>query len=239
MWSGPRNLSTAMMRAWENRPDTEVVDEPFYAYYLSKTNRPDPLADETMRMGTTDRQSVVEQLVTPPSQGMVYHKHITTHILPGDSLDWVTQSPGMKHVFLIREPARVVASFTQLFDENDLDELVDHIGFHQQLEIFERIKGHTGETPLVIDSTRFLQNPKQHLEHVCKALSIPFLPDMLSWPKGARKTDGVWGSHWYKSVNESTGFGPPPQNTPSLNAQQQEVAKRCRGAYEELLDFAF
>ncbi len=238
MWSGPRNLSTAMMRAWENRPDTSVVDEPFYAYYLAKTNRPDPLANETLKAGSTDWQTVVNDLTTPPPNGMVYHKHITTHIFPNDSLEWLTHSPGMKHVFLIREPERVVASFTQLFNENDLDELVDHVGFHQQLRIFKHVQEQTSDTPLVIDSTRFLSNPKQHLEKVCEALNIPFLPAMLSWPKGARDSDGVWGSHWYKSVNESTEFGPPPKKTPELNTQQQEAAARCRDAYEYLLGFS-
>lgn len=237
MWSGPRNLSTAMMRAWENRPDTQVVDEPFYAYYLAQTQRADPLAKETLDAGTTDWASVVTQLTTPPAEGLIYHKHITTHILAGDSLEWLTQSPGMQHVFLIREPERVVASFTQLFNENDLDELVDHVGFHQQLRVFKHIQAQTGNTPLVIDSTRFLQNPKQHLEKVCHALNIPFVPEMLSWPTGARASDGVWGSHWYKSVNNSTEFGPAPTHIPKLNAQQQEAAMRCQSAYEYLLAF--
>jgi len=235
MWSGPRNLSTAMMRAWENRPDTQVIDEPFYAYYLTKTNRPDPLADETVKAGITDWPSVIKQLNTPPSEGLVYHKHITTHVFPNDSLDWLNDNSGMRHVFLIREPERVVASFTQLFEEDDVNELIDHVGFHQQHRIFNYLHEQTGQLPLVIDSTQFLRNPQHYLEQVCSELDIPFFPEMLSWPTGARSSDGVWGSHWYHSVNKSTQFGPAPQSLPTLNEQQQTVAAQCRDAYEELL----
>jgi len=224
-----------MLRSWENRPDTTVVDEPLYAYYLAKTHRPDPLADEIKKVGDTDWESVVTQLTTPPADGLVYQKHITTHVLPEVSLDWLTQNDGMQHVFLIREPARVVASFTQLLDESDVDELVDHLGFHQQLRLFNHVQHATGKTPSVIDSTRFLQNPKRHLEQLCNALSIAFLPEMLSWPNGARDSDGVWGPHWYKSVYNSTKFGPAPQGLPTLTAQQQQVTSRCTEAYEQLL----
>ncbi len=227
-----------MMRAWENRSDTQVWDEPFYAYYLTQTQRPDPLADQTIQTGITDWQQVVDRLCQSPASGLQYHKHITTHVLPGDSLDWVHQDPGMRHVFLIREPERVVASFNQLFSDADVDELESFIGFHQQQRIFDAIKKHTGDTPLVIDSSRFLTNPKQHLQNVCESLAIAFEDAMLSWPKGLRDSDGVWASHWYKSVQQSTGFGPPPTGVPTLNEAQHEVASRCRAVYENLLTHA-
>ena len=169
MWSGPRNLSTAMMRAWENRADTQVVDEPMYAHYLAQTKRPDPMAEEIIKTGETDWQSVINSLCTPPDFGIVYHKHITTHVLPTDSLDWLNEVPGMQHVFLIREPERVVASFHQLLTDAAEDELVHHIGFQQQQRIFDTVAGKKQRNPVVIDSTRFLANPEMQLQQLCVA----------------------------------------------------------------------
>lgn len=235
MWSGPRNLSTAMMRAWENRHDTVVVDEPMYAYYLAQTHRADPMADEIMQTGTTDWQSVVNQLTTPPEHGLQYHKHITTHILPTDTLDWLHQVPGMQHVFLIREPERVVASFNQLLSENAEEDLIDYIGFHQQHRIFKAVCAEQQHTPVVIDSTRFLANPEKQLRELCALLSVPFDSAMLSWPPGLRSSDGLWASHWYASVAKSTGFGQAPTAWPKLTDAQERVASHCREVYDTLL----
>jgi len=235
MWSGPRNLSTAMMRAWENRSNTVVWDEPFYAYYLAQTQRPDPMADEVLEQGETQWQAVVDRLLTPPASGLQYHKHITTHILEGDSLDWLLDAPGMQHVFLIREPERVVASFNRLFDAESESDLVEHIGFHQQLRIFNAVEKHGERKPLVIDSTRFLADPQKQLQHVCEELGIEFEAGMLSWPAGARSSDGCWGAHWYHSVEKSTAFGPAPTTLPELNQAQQRVASLCRAPYEHML----
>jgi len=238
MWSGPRNLSTAMMRAWENRNDTQVWDEPFYAYYLAKTQRPDPMANEIMQAGPTNWQAVVDRLNTPPSQGFQYHKHITTHVLPTDSLDWLNEVPGMQHVFLIREPERVVASFHQLLTDAAEDELVHHIGFHQQQRIFDTVANQNQRNPVVIDSTRFLANPEMQLQQLCEVLSIPFDKAMLSWPAGIRGSDGVWAPHWYASVAKTTGFGQPPTTMPTLTDAQARVAEECRGVYESLFAHA-
>ena len=235
MWSGPRNLSTAMMRAWENRVDTQVVDEPMYAHYLAQTNRPDPMAEEIIQTGVTDWQSVIKSLCTPPASGIVYHKHITSHILPDDSLDWLNQLPSMRHVFLIREPERVVASFNRLLTSSAEEELIDHIGFHQQQRVFDAVLEITQENPTVIDSTKFLSNPKQQLQTLCDILAVPFDSAMLSWPKGLRESDGIWASHWYASVSDSTGFGQPPTTQPTLNEAQKRVTEQCRSVYENLL----
>ena len=238
MWSGPRNLSTAMMRAWENRRDTVVWDEPLYAHYLAQTNRPDPMAEEIMQSGLIDWHATIKKLCTPPAQGLQYQKHITSHVLPSHSLDRLTEVPGTKHVFLIREPERVVASFNRLLTATDEEELIDHIGFHQQQRIFEAVCNKTHRTPTVIDSTRFLNSPKEQLQTLCKTLSIPFDQAMLSWPPGLRDSDGVWASHWYSTVSKSTGFAQPPNTTPTLTDSQQRVADLCKKAYQSLLDHA-
>jgi len=235
MWSGPRNLSTAMMRSWENRDDTAVWDEPFYAYYLAKTQRPDPLADVIMQAGETEWQAVVNTLSTPPLQGLHYHKHITSHILADDSLDWLSATPGMRHVFLIREPQRVVASFNKLLNADDEDKLTDFIGVFQQHRIFQFVTESTGADPIVIDSTRFLQNPAAQLQTLCARLNIEFQEAMLSWPAGPRESDGIWAPHWYHSVHSTTGFGAAPTALPTLNEAMSRVAARCEAPYQTLL----
>ncbi len=242
MWSGPRNLSTAMMRAFENRSDTQVWDEPLYAYYLAQTHRPDPMARAIMETGITDWASVIERLCTPPLTGLQYHKHITTHVLDHNELDWTCQQRGIRHVFLIREPERVVSSFNKLITDAEANELEQRIGFHQQRRIFNHIQeqaaAQTADPPLVIDSSRFLTDPISQLQRVCEALEIPYELAMTAWPAGARDSDGVWASHWYASVHRSTGFGPAPSSLPVLNSVQATVARRCRGSYEALLQHA-
>jgi len=224
-----------MMRAWENRSDTTVWDEPFYAYYLAQTQRQDPMAAEVLQTGETEWQAVVDRLCTPPTAGLQYHKHITTHTLPSDSLDWLGTTSGMQHVFLIREPERVVASFNKLFNVAAEEELAEHIGFAQQLRIYNAVLELTDQKPLVIDSTQFLHDPSKYLTAVCDSLGVPFEQAMLSWPEGARDSDGVWGSHWYHSVWKSTHFGKPRSELPELTDAQASVADRCRDAYETML----
>jgi len=144
----------------------------------------------------------------------------------------------MAHVFLIREPARVVASFNKLFDGAAEDELANNIGFTQQLRIFNDVIKETGIAPIVIDSSRFLHDPKKSLLAVCDRLSIRFDEAMLSWPEGLRDSDGVWAPHWYESVSKSTHFGAPPTQLPELTAAEARVAARCENAYQTMLEHA-
>ena len=208
-----------------------------YAYYLAQTNRPDPMANEIIQAGTTDWQTLIQQICTPPVQGMQYHKHITSHVLPTDSLDWLHQTPGMQHVFLIREPERVVASFDLLLAGSE-EELIEHIGFHQQQRIFNAVCAQSQHVPVVIDSTRFLKDPDRQLQKLCENLSVPFDANMLSWPKGIRSSDGVWAPHWYASVAQTTGFGQAPTAMPTLSDAQQRVADNCRSIYDSLITHA-
>lgn len=231
MWSGPRNISTAMMRAWENRSDTVVVDEPFYAHFLDKTGIDHPMRDDIVAEGETDWQTIVSRLVAKPATGLFYQKHITTHWLEDFKTDWLAE---LSHVFLIRDPEPVAASYAVKRNSVTASDL----GYSQQSALFRVITEMKGKTPTVIDSKRFLQNPESQLKTLCEALGIAFEKNMLSWPQGARESDGIWGAHWYDAVNQSTGFKPPRTTHAELTDIQQDIANKCRPYYEELLDVA-
>lgn len=231
MWSGPRNISTAMMRAWENRSDTVVVDEPFYAHYLKSTGIQHPMAAEVIADGDTDWKNVVQTLVQQPEDGIFYQKHISTHWMDYFSSDWLEQ---LKHVFLIREPEPVVASYA-----NKRDRLTMHdLGYSQQTRLFELIHKRSGKRPPVIDSRRFLDNPEEQLKRLCKLLNINFQAAMLSWPAGSRRSDGVWQSHWYDAVRKSTGFGSNNNKPASLSEDEAAIAQQCRPHYDALFEYA-
>ncbi|MFK8083708.1 MAG: hypothetical protein AB8B97_25785 [Granulosicoccus sp.] len=231
MWSGPRNISTAMMRAWENRSDTHVIDEPFYAHFLSHTGLDHPMHEAVINSGTTDWRAVVEHISKVPDEGIFYQKHISTHWMEHFSTDWLAK---LDHVFLIREPTPVVASYA--IKRHGLT--ASDLGYSQQAALFDLISRHRDKRPMVIDSQRFLENPAEQLQQVCDALGIAYEPNMLSWPAGARDSDGVWGAHWYDAVNRSTGFTPPRDHIPVLDDNQQRVADICKPYYEAMYQFA-
>lgn len=221
MWSGPRNISTAMMRAWGNRPDTVVVDEPFYAYYLAATHADHPAVEEVIAQGETDWRRVVAQLrsASASSRPIFYQKQMSHHLLPEIDRSWLLQ---MTNCFLIRDPAEVIASYTKKNHEPALED----IGFVQQAEIFDFVCDATGRIPAVIDARDVLAHPARTLRALCDAIGVPFAEAMLSWPPGRRETDGVWAKHWYAEVERSTGFRAserPPTPVPD----------RLRRVYEE------
>ncbi len=230
MWSGPRNISTAMMRAFENRPDCTVVDEPLYGAWLKMSGEPHPMREEVMAAMDTDWRSVVADLTGPVPGGkrVWYQKHMTHHILPEMmETGWLAK---LTHVFLIRDPSHVVASY---LDKRDTVSPED-IGVPQQQALHDFIVGRIGQEPPVIDSGEFLADPEGHLRALCDRLDIPFDEHMLSWPPGPRESDGVWAPHWYQKVHESTGFGPPPGDPPDLQGRARAVADACRPLYERL-----
>ena len=228
MWSGPRNLSTATMRAWENRPDTVVVDEPLYAYYLASTGLDHPGRDEVIASQPTDWRTVVAMLTEAPLPApatIQYQKHMTHHVLP--DVDLATLAP-LRHAFLIRDPRRVLASYTQVREQPTLEDL----GLPQQLALFRRFGGP------VVDADDLLRHPRGVLTALCAALDVPFDAAMLSWPAGPRASDGVWAPHWYASVEASTGFGPYRESSPDLPDHLHALAEACRPYYEELRENA-
>jgi hypothetical protein len=235
MWSGPRNLSTAMMRAFENRPDCVVSDEPFYAAYLAATGLDHPMRGEVLASQPTDWRDVAAQLAGPsphtPEKGdpaLWYQKHMTHHMLPEFGLDWMGD---FRHAFLIRAPARVLASYVAKREDVALAD----IGLVRQVELFERFADATGAAPPVVDSDELLRDPEAVLGKLCAALAIPFDPAMLRWPKGRRDSDGVWAPAWYASVEQSTGFAVPANpDLPSLPAHLQPIAEAALPFYERL-----
>jgi hypothetical protein len=230
MWSGPRNISTAMMRAWENRADTAVIDEPFYASYLLGTGVEHPGRDDVLAAQDTDAANVAHMLCgpVPDDKPIWYQKHMTQHILPGMPLDWLD---ALSNCFLIREPEAVVASFTVQRPDAALWEL----GFEQQCRLFEHACDRLGHAPPVIDAGDVLKNPEGILRALCARLGIPFSARMLQWPAGPRASDGVWAPHWYGAVERSTGFAPYHPSTRKPDAFKSRLAEQCHPYYSRLL----
>jgi hypothetical protein len=230
MWSGPRNVSTALMRSWENRPDTIVVDEPFYAHYLLATGVDHPGRDEVIARHETDWRRVVESLLAPVPPGLeiLYQKQMSHHLLPHMGREWLH---AMTHAFLIRDPAPMLASLGEKLGVFE----IEATGLPQQVEIFEFVERKTGRAAPVVDAADLLAAPEPTLRALCTALGIPFSERMLCWPPGSRPTDGVWARHWYERVERSTGFeAPEPSETPRLVGRLAELESRCRPLYERL-----
>ena len=229
MWSGPRNISTAMMRAWENRGDCAVSDEPLYAHYLAATGADHPGRDEVIASGETDWRRVVADLLgpVPDGQPVWYQKHMTHHLLPGMDRDWIDS---LTNILLIRDPAEVVASYLRARGTVSAEE----IGLPQQSELFQRLCDRHGHAPPVIDAGEFLRDPEGHLRAVCALLGISFTARMLQWPAGPRASDGVWAPHWYHAVWRSTGFEAPGEKHVELDAEGWRVVDECRKPYEAL-----
>jgi len=232
MWSGPRNISTAMMRAWENRADTAVVDEPFYACYLSKSGVVHPMQNDVLASQATEWQRVIEGTLSAPlqeGQTVQYQKHMTLHMI--DEIDPVWFS-SLRHAFLIRHPAEVVFSYAK---KRDAVTAAD-VGFQRQRELFEMVCA-LGTTPPVIESNDVLKDPSDTLGKLCDALRISFDPAMLQWPAGRRDTDGVWAAHWYQNVEQSTGFAPYSKKDLRLTPLQQNVVDACLDDYYALAHY--
>jgi hypothetical protein len=229
MWSGPRNISTAMMRAWENRGDTAVWDEPLYAYYLHKTGIRHPGADEVIAAGETDWRKVVAAITGPIPAGMpiFFQKHMTHHLLDEIDRGWLDQ---LTNCFLIRDPAEVVASYSRTRDGAVLDD----VGVVQQAEIYDYLCARGGRAPVVIDARDVLQNPEGMLRALCDAVGVAFTARMLSWPAGPRETDGVWSRYWYDSVIASTGFKPYRRQRLRLSPELDAIATGCEPHYRKL-----
>ncbi len=230
MWSGPRNISTAMMRAWENRPDTVVHDEPFYAHYLQATGLDHPGRDEIIATYETDWRRVVAQITQaplPPGRTIYYQKHMTHHMLPHISLEWLGE---LRNCFLIREPREVITSYIKVRPDPTLDD----IGFAQQWRLFQRVRAITGRIPPVIDARDVLTDPRRVLGQLCEALDVPFREEMLSWPAGPRESDGLWARYWYAAVEASTGFAPYRPKPDQVPPRLQSVLEAAEEIYREL-----
>ena len=229
MWSGPRNISTAMMRSFGARADCAVSDEPFYGAFLKDSGEPHPMAAETIADMDCDWHSVTrtQSGAAPGGEPVWYQKHMPHHMVgPVDIRDF----PEHRHAFLIRPPERVVASYR---NKNEL-RAPEMLGFAQLRKYFDIERERSSAIPPVVDSDDILADPAGVLARLCEALGIAWDRAMLSWEKGPHPEDGIWGAHWYDKVNASTGFGPPPGPLPELDGVYAEVAEACHQDYEAL-----
>ena len=230
-WSGPRNISTAMMRSWDSRPDCVVVDEPFYACYLLESGADHPMRDDIIASQPTTREGVINGLASESGVAIQYEKHMTHHMPRGVDLSWTCE---LRHLFLIRSPERVIASYRQKMPSVTADD----IGIVRQRELFDEITAITGERPPVVDSLDILKSPERMLRLLCDALAVPWYEGvMTNWQAGPRATDGVWASHWYGAVEASTGFASAPSSSPQLDAADCALATDMMTHYEAMARF--
>jgi len=229
MWSGPRNLSTAMMRAFENRNDTEVLDEPFYAHYLSATGLDHPGRDMIIDSQSTDWNEVVDMCTNSNLQErpIWYQKHMAQHNLEGFDISWVKD---VTNCLLIRDPKYVIASYGKKFPIED-ERL---LGYIQQTEIIEFLEKENGMVPPIIDADDILRDPEIMLKKLCQKIGIDFSLTMLSWPKGPRESDGIWAPYWYEGVQDSTGFQPYAYREVILDDDLIEIYDNCMNYYDAI-----
>ena len=227
MWSGPRNLSTAMMRSFGARADTVVSDEPFYGAYLKASGADQPMKDTVMASMDCDWQRVAAALSGPATAPIWYQKHMAHHMIgPVDFADL----RGFTHAFLIRDPARVIASYAA----KRVTVTPDDLGYARQRDWFNREADRRGSAPPVVDSADVLRDPATTLTMLCSALGIAFDRAMLHWPAGGRATDGIWASHWYGRVLDSTGFEAADSALPTLDTAACRVRDACQPHYDAL-----
>ena len=229
MWSGPRNLSTAMMRSFESRSDTFVSDEPFYGCFLKSTGADHPMRDEVIAAMDCDWESVMRALGGEPPDGspIWYSKQMWHHMSGPIGFDGFA---GFTHAFLIREPERMISSYLRKREAASFEDF----GLERQAEFFEREADRLGEAPPVIDASDVLRDPPRVLSALCGALGISWDPAMLAWKPGRRPTDGPWAPHWYGAVEASSGFGPPDDEAVDLPGDARRLADRIRPYYDQL-----
>lgn len=232
MWSGPRNISTAMMRSWGARPDAVVCDEPLYAHYLQVTqDRRHPGFDETLAHHDADWRRVTNWLIgpVPNNATLFYQKQMAHHLLPHVDRTWIND---LTNCFLVRDPWEMLTSFIEFIPSPTLADT----GLPQQVELFQQLRSVTGETPLVIDTKDVLENPLAMLTAICNSLDTPFYEEMLAWPPGLRETDGAWAPFFYDKVALTTSFGPYRRKVVELPSELQPLLAECNTLYAQLAE---
>jgi len=230
MWSGPRNISTAMMRAWENRTDTVVIDEPLYGPYLYQTKKQHPMFSEIIDRQGKDSQTIINQLINdklPKNKSIYYQKQMCHHILDGTDISWIQY---VHNVFLIRDPHYVLSYYLKKYNNPTPEDL----GYPQQVKLFNYVKDNCGYTPVVMGSKDILTNPKVMIQLLCEKLGVGFDKNMLSWPKGYRDSDGIWATHWYNNVIKSTGFSQYLPKEIVLTKNEKKTVDQCLPYYLKL-----
>tara|TARA_B100001996_G_C18584755_1_gene563734 strand:+ start:110 stop:841 length:732 start_codon:yes stop_codon:yes gene_type:complete len=231
MWSGPRNLSTALMRSFENRTDTTVIDEPFYAHFLKQTNLNHPGRDEIISTQDSNWKSIVKRITgpIPQNKSIWYQKHMAQHNLEGCDINWIKN---FHNCILIRDPKYVIPSYNK---EHSLsDEKL--LGYSQQLDLIQMLEDEEGVTPPIFDATDILKNPEQALKTICLFAGISFSDKMLKWPRGKRKSDGIWAKYWYGNVENSSGFKPFQKKNIIIDKELIPLYDKCLEGYNSMYE---
>ena len=231
-WSGPRNISTALMRSWSSRKDTFVSDEPFYAYYLRKTGLKHPMAKEIIEYYPNSYKQVVNSInkKIPKKKEIWYQKHMAHHLISYKDISWIKK---FYNCFLIRHPKDVIYSYIQKNKLNHIDEL----GYTQQNELIKYLKEHQQQI-IIIDSSILLENPNKILGLWCNKLKIDFDLKMLRWKKGFYKTEGIWCQHWYDNVINTTHFETKAFKEKIIPKEYEKIYNHSLSIYESMLEFA-
>ena len=231
MWAAPRNISTAMMYAWDQRSDTTVLDEPMYGHFLHATGLDHPMRVEVLAATPTDEQGVLNMMFrSDPDTPLLFIKNMAHHI-EGMDLYFID---AMDSFILTRDPIEMIPSLSRGLARSPS---VADTGYAVQVEILDRVLA-SGRTPIVVDSAAVLKDPRAMLTSLCSALNVPFDEAMLSWPAGAKSVDGVWGSHWYKRLHTTTGFEPQRSTGGTLTEELTETYRACRPLHERLTAYA-
>ena len=223
-WSGPRNISTALMRSWSSRKDFFVSDEPFYAYYLKERQLKHPMYEKIIRYYPNTYDDVVTSLTSEISNDKEhwYQKHMAHHLIDLNNIDWIKK---VENCILIRHPKDVINSYIKKNTLNHVDEL----GYPQQYKIMRYLDS-IGRKFIVIDSNILLNNPEKILSQWCSSINLEFDISMLKWQKGNHSQDGIWWKHWYDNVITTTHFQ-------KFSANQSQLDKKYQSIYDEALDY--
>ena len=230
-WSGPRNISTALMRSWSSRSDTFVTDEPFYAYYLSETKLKHPMQMEIINKYSTDYKKIVSYLnsKTPDGKKIWYQKHMAHHILNLNDIEWITN---FENCILLRHPKEVISSYSNKNKLNSFEEL----GYRQQYEIIKLLKK-KNKSFIIIDSSELLQNPAKVLDAWCKKINIKYEQSMLNWEEGNHINDGIWWKSWYDNVIKTTGFQKYKKKDINIESEYDSIYNESMKYYTYIKEF--
>ncbi len=231
-WSGPRNISTALMRSWSSRESTFVSDEPFYAYYLKEKAVKHPMHKEIIEYYPNQYEDIVMSLTSkiPENKEHWYQKHMAHHLIDFENISWIQE---FENCILIRHPKDVISSYIK---KNNLTH-IDELGYSQQYKLIEYLKKNNQKI-IVIDSSILLQNPKRILSQWCKNLNIDFSIKMLRWKRGLYSTDGIWGVHWYNNVINTNQFVSFKKKGNNIVSEHQSIYDQALVYYNEMYDMA-
>lgn len=231
LWSGPRNISTALMYSFAQRDDTLVYDEPLYAHYLNQTDADHyhPGASEVLKSMENDGEKVVEWMMGPHDMPIVFFKQMT-HFLVNLDLSFLNDTI---NIILTRDPVEMLPSYAKEIEHPTMDD----VGYEKHLELLIHLRS-IGKEPAILTSKNVLKNPRKVLQKLCDTIGIPFQESMLSWQKGPRPEDGVWATYWYKSVHQSTGFKPYIPKSEPFPEHLKPLLNKCRPIYQTLADQA-